>query len=454
MKRFFEKLGESLNLFVLHYFPDSFLIAVLLGTVVYILGLLLTPSGPLDMVKHAGDGFWILLNLSMQASFGLIGGATLAMSPPIRKLAHLICRWPNSARQAIALNSVVALLLWYINWGFGLVLSAVFAISMAREMEDKGIKVHYPLLGASAYGGILAFEVGWSGIIALFIASPGHFLESKVGIIPVTETLLSAYNLVTFALILVTVPLLFSLMHPTGNRTRTIELFSPTMAAKRRDEEKEENSLTFGAKLDKSPLFLLLPIGLLLYSALYFADKGLRGINFNSLNILLLGLGLFFFLSLRKYLAAFYRNVPAAAGIILQFPIYAAIMGMMMKSGLVKVIANFFASISNEYTYPFMTMVSAGVVNIFVPAGGAQWVVQGPVMMEAAKTIGVDYAFTAMAVGWGDVWTNLIQPFWALPVMGLMGLKIHDVIGYTGSLLIFVGIIISATVLLFAPMYV
>jgi len=146
MQKFLERFGEKANLFILHYFPDSFLIAVLLGVIVYILGLLLTPNGGLDLIKYAGDGFWGLIVLSMQCAFGLIAGATLAMSPPIRRLVSWICKLANSPRAAIALNSFVALMFWYINWGFGLVLSAVFAMSMAKEMKNKGIKVHYPLL--------------------------------------------------------------------------------------------------------------------------------------------------------------------------------------------------------------------------------------------------------------------------------------------------------------------
>jgi short-chain fatty acids transporter len=173
--------------------------------------------------------------------------------------------------------------------------------------------------------------------------------------------------------------------------------------------------------------------------AWWFAEKGARGWNLDSINLTFLAIGLALHPSPASYTRAIADGVRGAAGIILQFPFYFGILGLLKASGLIVQIAGFFVSISSETTFPLYTFLSAGLVNFFVPSGGGQWAVQGPVMLEAIKTLDVEPAKVVMALSYGDAWTNMLQPFWALPLLGIMGLKARDIIGYTAFLMLVSG---------------
>ena len=177
------------------------------------------------------------------------------------------------------------------------------------------------------------------------------------------------------------------------------------------------------------------------------SGTGIAGIDLNIVNLILLAGSLLLHESPRSFINAFQESTASAAGILMQFPLYAGIMGMITKSGLAIIIANFFVSISTESTYYLLSFLSAGFLNIFIPSGGGQWAVQGPIMIEAAKTMSLDLAKVTVAVSWGDEWTNLIQPFWVLPIVGLMGGKARDYLGYTAILLVLSGLVIGICLL-------
>ena len=179
-----------------------------------------------------------------------------------------------------------------------------------------------------------------------------------------------------------------------------------------------------------------------MYLGYHFATKGFD-LNINIVNLIFVVLGIVFHGTPKRFLAAVANAVKTAGGIIIQFPFYAGIMGMMVASGLAGVVSEAFVSISNENTFHLFTFYAAGIVNFFVPSGGGQWAVQAPIMLEAAQSLGVDYSKTAMAIAWGDAWTNMIQPFWALPALAIAGLRAKDIMGYCIFVLLLSGIVIS-----------
>ncbi|MGD9228978.1 MAG: TIGR00366 family protein, partial [Desulfobacterales bacterium] len=181
----------------------------------------------------------------------------------------------------------------------------------------------------------------------------------------------------------------------------------------------------------------------------YFATKGFK-LNLNIVNFTFMIVGILLHRTPINYVRAIAEGTRGCAGIILQFPFYAGIMGMMKYSGLIVVIAGWFVAISNQFTYPLFTFISASLVNIFVPSGGGQWAVQGPVVVEAAKTIGVSYSKTVMALAYGDQWTNLFQPFWALALLGLTGLKARQIMGYCMAVML-IGLVFFILALVFLP---
>ena len=425
------------------YLPDPFLFAIILTFVVFLMGWGLTDSGPADMVKHWGTGFWSLLAFSMQMILILVTGFVLANSPIFKKLLSLIAGIAKSPGQGIMLVGFVSAIASFINWGFGLVIGALLAKEVARKIEN----VHYPLLIATAYMGFLVWHAGFAGSVPLTIAGDKHFLVDQIGVIPTTETIFAPFNLIIAGALLIIIPIVARFMMPSKEDTFTIDRNllneSETAAA-------AETVKTPAEKLENSWIISVLTALLgFVYIFFYFSDKGFAGLNLNIVIFIFLFLGILLHFRPINFLDSLKEAIKGSAGIAIQFPFYAGIMGMMVASGLAGVISDWFVSFSNEVTLPLFTFLSAGIVNFFVPSGGGQWAVQGPVMMPAALELGADTAKVAMSVAWGDAWTNMIQPFWALPALGIAGLKAKDIMGYTTMALLISGVVIALGLVIF-----
>ncbi|MBT2640730.1 short-chain fatty acid transporter [Bacillus sp. ISL-41] len=436
-------LVSFFNRIMQRYLPDPFLFVIILTFVVFGLGLIFTDSGPYQMAQHWGGGFWSLLTFSMQMVLVLVTGHVLASSNIFKKGLGSLASLAKTPGQAIVIVTVVSMIASLINWGFGLVIGALFAKELAKRVQN----VDYRLLIASAYGGFIVWHGGISGSIPLTIATEGHFSQDLIGIIPTDQTIFAGFNLLIILIMLLVLPVVNRLMMPSKDQTVTVDpvlLEADVQAA-----TIEQGAMTPAEKLENSKIISLL-IGILglVFLFYYFATNGFK-LNLDIVNFLFLFLGILFHGTPKRFLEAVVNAVKGASGIIIQFPFYAGIMGMMTASGLAAVMSEGFVSISNEFTFPFFTFLSAGVVNFFVPSGGGQWAVQAPVMLEAAQTLGVSIPKTAMAVAWGDAWTNLIQPFWALPALAIAGLKAKDIMGYCVLMLVVSGVIISVGMLFF-----
>lgn len=417
------------------YLPDPYIFVAILTLIVFLLGLGFTDSSPLDMVVHWGDGFWGLLAFTMQMVIVLVAGHVLASSPVFKKLLSSMASLAKSPGSAILLVTVVSLIACWINWGFGLVIGALFA----KEIAKKVTTVDYRLLIASAYSGFIIWHGGLGGSIPLSIATADHPFSGIMGVVPTSETIFSTYNLVIIAILFITVPLLNRFMMPKPTDTVSID---PKLLEEKIEVQQEE-MLTPASRLENSYILSMLIGALgLVYLIQHFASKGFD-LNLNIVNLIFFIMGIIFHGTPKRFLAAVANAVKTAGGIIIQFPFYAGIMGMMVASGLAGVMSEWFVSISTESTFPVFTFFAAGLVNFFVPSGGGQWAVQAPIMLEAAQTLGVSYSKTAMAIAWGDAWTNMIQPFWALPALAIAGLRAKDIMGYCVFVLILSGIVVS-----------
>ena len=423
------------NTLMERYLPDPYIFVAILTLLVFLLGIGLTDSSPLDMVVYWGDGFWGLLAFTMQMVIVLVAGHVLASSPVFKKLLSTMAKGAKTPGSAILLVSVVSLVACWINWGFGLVIGALFAKEIARQVPN----VDYRLLIASAYSGFIIWHGGLGGSIPLSIATEGHPFADLMGVIPTTETIFSPYNLVICVLLLVSVPLLNRWMMPKKEDTFAVD---PALLVETVEKE-ETGDLTPASKMENSYLLSILIGALgLVYLGYHFATKGFD-LNINIVNLIFVVLGIVFHGTPKRFLAAVANAVKTAGGIIIQFPFYAGIMGMMVASGLAGVVSEAFVSISNENTFHLFSFYAAGIVNFFVPSGGGQWAVQAPIMLDAAQSLGLDYSKTAMAIAWGDAWTNMIQPFWALPALAIAGLRAKDIMGYCLFVLLLSGIVIS-----------
>lgn len=440
----FKKIVNMFVDLVRNYLPDPFLFAGVLTVVVFILGVTLTGQSPIAMSVHWGNGTFSLLAFSMQMALVLVTGHTLASTPLIKKGLVWAASIPKSPKAAIVAVTAVATLGSYINWGFGLVVGALYARDLARQVKD----VDYGLLIASAYSGFVIWHSGLSGSIPLLLATGGPAVEKATGgiikgIIPISQTMFATFNVVAVVGIFLTMPFVMAALHPDKEHTRVVDL------QKLKDEVSPplpENP-TFADKMETSPIMSWL-IGIIgiMFLGNYFSTKGFAALTLDIVNMTFLIAGILLHGTPRRYLDAFSVAARGAAGIILQFPFYAGIMGMMVGSSangvnLAAIMSNIFVDISTATTFPFYTFMSAGLVNFFVPSGGGQWAVQAPIVMPAAQELGVSLPKAAMAIAWGDQWTNLVQPFWALPALGIAGLGARDIMGYCVVALIWTGII-------------
>jgi short-chain fatty acids transporter len=452
MKNAFEKLTRGSVKLVERFLPDPFIFAVILTFIVVVAAMLFTGQTPIGVVESWYGGFWNLLAFSMQMVLVLVTGTILATAPAFKKLLGKLASIPKTKIQAVLIVNFVALIACFINWGFGLVIGAVFAKEVAKKVKG----IDYPLLIAAAYSGFLVWHAGMSGSIPLKLADGAGLATATNGAVvdPITTnlTIFSTFNLLIFGIILFTLPFLLSFMHPKGDNVKAID---PALL----EDEVEEVSvakedMTPAERLENSRVinYVLSALGFI-FIIKYFIDNGFS-LNLNIVNFTFLFAAILLHGTPINTVRAVNSAAKSVGGIVLQFPFYAGIMGVMVAVGpegvsLAGGISDFFVSISNQTTFPLFTFLSAGIVNFFVPSGGGQWAVQAPIMMPAGATLGVDAAKTAMSIAWGDAWTNMIQPFWALPVLGIAKLGAKNIMGYCLVVLMYSGIIIALGLMLF-----
>ncbi|MCP1316665.1 short-chain fatty acid transporter [Halomonas sp. 707B3] len=415
------------------YLPDPYIFVLLLTLIAAVAAIAVERQTPLAVLRMWGDGFWGLLTFSMQMLLVLVTGFMLASSPPVKRILQKIAGTAKSPGGAIILVTLVSLAASWINWGFGLVVGALFAKELARV-----IKVDYRLLVASAYSGFVVWHGGLAGSVPLTIATEGHFSADQIGVIGTGSTIFAFFNLAIVVCLFIAVPLVNRMMLPDEKDSVYVD---PKLLD---DEPEPVGRITRPAeKLENSmPLALLVGVPGLLFLLDHFLLRD-GGLNLNVVNFMFLFLAIVLHRTPRNLLISLNEAIKGGAGIVIQFPFYAGIMAIMVQSGLAQSMSEWLVSFATANSLPFWSFISAGIVNLFVPSGGGQWAVQAPVMLPAAEALGADIARVAMAVAWGDAWTNLLQPFWALPVLAIAGLKAKDIMGFCLIQLFITGIIIS-----------
>lgn len=434
----FKKFTNGCVRVVNRWLPDPFLFAIILTIVVFIGSLIGTGQSPVELVNAWGNdkGFWGLLSFSMQMALVLVLGSAMASATVCKKALGTIASAANDKKSAIIIVTFVSTVCCWLNWGFGLIAGALLAKEVAKRVRD----VDYPLLIAAAYSGFVIWHAGLSGSIPLQLSVETVILDVPYQA-PTTDTIFHPVNLGMCIVILLTMPLINYAMHPTKENTILVD------PAKLVDEAERKYTIdTPAEKIEHSKILWGITLFLgFVYIVYYFIQNGFT-LGLNIVNMIFMFLGILLHGDLRRYVDAIGDAASGAAGILLQFPFYAGIMGLMVAQNadgvsLAGIIADFFVSISNDVTFPVLTFLSAGIINFFVPSGGGQWAVQAPIVMPAATEMGVECGRAAMAIAWGDQWTNMIQPFWALPALGIAGLSARNVMGYLVVILLYTGII-------------
>ena len=427
--------------FVHRYLPSPFSIAAILTLLAFAICMTFTLSGPLQVLGFWYEGFWELLAFSMQMVLILVLGHALALTPAAQRAISFLTGFASNSGRAAALAGFAAIFVGFINWGLCLIFGAILARKIGERAKAENIPINYPLVAAAGYSGMMVWHGGFSGSAPLVVAEEGHFLSDVIGKIPISETLLSPLNIVVALLLLTVVP---AALYLTGRKS--IQSNFPHFSG-----EEESREVTFRAsspaeKVDQRPYLAWVIGGIILFLALYTgwsagSENPFGFLDLNFINFLLFGLGLLLHGSVARFLAAIQEAVAGASGIIIQFPLYAGIMGIMKYSGLITAFSNVFIALSTPDTLPLFTFFSAGLVNIFVPSGGGQWAVQGPVVVQAAEALGVPASKVIMALAYGDGLTNMLQPFWALPLLGITRLDARDILPYSSLILLIGGTI-------------
>ncbi len=439
--------------------PAPFTLAVLLTLLTLLLALLFTDSEEgnhvINVLDYWQTGMWdpALLVFAVQMMLILVLGHVLVLSKPMAWLTAKLTSGISGNTSAVVIISISTMLVAFFNWGLGLIFGAIMARKTAEAAALRNFKINYPLIGAAGYVGLMVWHGGLSGSAPLKAAEPGHlaslfpasagneFLAALPDFIPTEITIFSFWNLILFGCLLVLVPLVLFF----------VAKVTPVEHVNFLEEKKKKSTkLISGAERLDHSRFLGILFGILLFAAFfasYYENFLLGNLTPNMLNFLMLCLCILLHRSFASFLKALDEAITGAAAILIQFPLYFGIMGVMSETGMVGNIASFFTSIATAESLPVFSFFSAGLVNIFVPSGGGQWAIQGPIVLESAMNLGLPLNKAIMAFAYGDQITNMLQPFWALPLLAITRLKAREILPYT-LLLMLVGTIVFITGLL------
>ena len=423
-----QKLASASTRWSTRWVPDAWVIAVILTVVAFFLGLIFTKATAYQLVQNWGSGFWVLLSFGMQMCLIIMTGYILATTPLFSRLLNGLAGVPKSNKGSIALMALVSMLLAWINWGLSIVGSAVFVRFMARKQKG----VDYRLLVATAYLGLgVMWHSGLSASGPLLVATPKHFLEKDIGIIPITETIFHPFNLLLALAVLIVLVIVGPLMHPRKEDTIEADPALVEEAGFQPPPKPAPADMTPALRLEHSPVInLLVGISGIIWVIWYFSTKGVMGINLDVVNFIFLIVGVLLHWTPASFLKAALEGGSFIWGVVVQFPFYAGIFGIIKFSGLADIMGDWFTAIANKENYPFIVVWYSGFLNYIVPSGGSKWAIEAPYIMTAAKNLGVSWPVTVVAYAWGDMVTDVIQPFWAIPLLGVAKLGFRDIMGY------------------------
>jgi short-chain fatty acids transporter len=418
--------------------PDAFIFALLASFLVVAAGM--ASADPGVVIDAWGRGFWDLIPFTLQMALIIITGHVLATSGPMRRVIRRVSAWPKSPRSAVTLVTAFALVSSWFNWGFSLIFSAVLAIEIARRVEG----VDYRALAAASFLGLGSiWAQGLSGSAALQMATPGA-LQPQIreivargglvpdGIIGFGDTIFLWQSLASVAVEIVVVLCVMWFATPPASRARTARDLGIDLTAVA--EPPPPRAATPGAWLEHSSILTWFVVALGgAYLTRYFlsAPEPLNAINLNILNLGFLLLGFLLHRTPAGLMRAVQEATPAVWGVILQFPFYAGIAGVITGTRLNEQLASLFVNVSTAQTFPALVATYSAVLGVFVPSGGSKWVVEAPYVMAAAHELKVHLGWVVASYDLGEALANLVQPFWMLPILGLFQLRARDVMGFT-----------------------
>ena len=429
------KLTNFFVKFMQRYMPDPFLFVVVLTFVTFILAKVFTTTSIVDMIDYWYSGLWKILSFAMQMILILVTGYTLAETKPIKIALFKLASIVKSQHSGAVIIFITAAIASFINWGLGLIIGAILAKEVAKKLDNRGIKADFGYIVAAAYMGFIVWTSGLSSSIALIIATPKselNFIEQNTGYLaPLSETVFATYNLIGVMLIVIflIIYLYFTRLKDSdikNIKASVLESFDKETSKGQKTSIKKTQENTFASKLENAWILSLI---IFVLGIIYLFRSGLS-MDINKFIFIMFLAGIILHFKPITYVKAFNDAAKVSGPLILQYPLYGGIMGLIINSGLANVIAGWFISFSTQYTLPFWSFISSIIISIFIPSGGGHWAVQGPIMVPAAMELHASQAKVAMAIAYGEQVANMIQPFWALPILAIAKLGAKDIMGY------------------------
>ncbi len=418
--------------------PNSFVIACLLTLVTFVLVMGVGGKTFFQAENYWAKGFWELLELTMQLALIVLTGYIVAVSPPMARLLDYVAGLPSSDRAAVALMGLVSMTAAWLHWGLGLIAGPIFL----RFLVRKHPRLDYRLAVTAGYlGSTCTWHAGLSGSVPLLMATPNNFMEASVGLVPVSSTTFAPFNLTLTAIVVCVMTAMLVWLYPRSGRIQTAV---DVVGAPDVHDDDTGHLPSSGLAIERT-YALNLMMGLLGLTALWslYVEGGSR-VSLNVLNFAFLFLGLLLHPSPASFTRAATQGASHLHGIVIQFPFYAGMYGLIRYSGLAEIIAGWFTSVASARSFPIIIYWYSGLLSFFIPSGGSKWAVEAPYVMAAAKTLGVAAPRAIVAYAWGDMSTHFLQPFWAIPLLAIARVEFKDIIGYLAILFVVNFVVVSA----------
>ena len=426
-----ERFGLGLAAWSEKWFPDAWVFALVGIVFVFCFGLLIGES-PAKLVLEGGKSFWILIPFTMQMALIIIGGYVVATTPAVYAIIQKVAGITTKPRVAIAWIAFFSMATSLISWGLSLIFSGLLVREMSRRIKG----LDYRAAGAAAYLGLGAvWALGFSSSAALMMATKGSIppkLFEISGLIPLTQTLIIWPNFLTILILLVVSIAIAYYSAPKPERAKTAEDFGLKFEPV---DMKLEPRQKPGEWLEYSPLLIILVGGMLVWYLIDLFQKAptgpLAALDLNNYNLIFITVGMILHWRPKRFLKAVAQSVPATGGVLIQFPFYAVIFGMIVGTGINKWLAEFFVAITTPNTYSLLVAAYSAVLGVFIPSGGSKWVIEAPYVLQAAIEHQVNLGWVVQIYNAAEALPNLLNPFWMLPLLGILHLRARDLVGYS-----------------------
>ncbi|MGA3117166.1 MAG: TIGR00366 family protein [Syntrophobacteraceae bacterium] len=425
-----ERIGLNLAAWSEKWFPDAWVFALLGIVFIFLLGIIIGES-PVNLALAGGKQFWVLIPFTMQMAMIIIGGYVVASTPAVYWIIRKVALIPKNGKTAVAWIAFFSMLTSLISWGLSLIFSGLLVREMTRRLDD----MDYRAAGAAAYLGLGAvWALGLSSSAAQMMATksaiPPKLFEIS-GLIPMTQTLFIWGNFWTIVALITVSILVAYFSAPNPNRAKNAKDFGLSFDQLDMSVEPRQKP---GEWLEYSPLLIVIVGAILVY---YLIDLfrtsptgALAALDLNIYNLIFITVGMLLHWRPKRFLKAVAQAVPATGGVLIQFPFYAVIFGMIVGTGINGWLTGLFYKVTTQGTYPLLVAIYSAVLGVFIPSGGSKWVVEAPYVLQAANMHHVNLGWVTQIYNAAEALPNLLNPFWMLPLLGLLHVKARDLVGY------------------------